>query len=227
MSLEDTDRMCSPKWTLTQLKEVTTRQRASDYLEDFWSGWIAAPMLEPIPHGGWAQLTLACLAVEATASFFRTIDEWKNHDWHNGNSHLSMVRTQSGQEELYSKRAFCSMFELIFGNDVPDGVGVVDLGIVTYGVYRCGLAHRGLSKDEGSAGWLGVIDGQPTVFRNLSDQTRSVLSICPDLFAARIDGWFRSNIISALRDGTSQDVDAAFKSWCDERWGLPTSHWNL
>jgi hypothetical protein len=222
MPLEDKERCVSPKWKLDTLKLATSRAHAAAYLEDFWGGWIAEPMLSPGNHGGWAQLTLACLAVEATAQFYKPFSKWQGLQWSGPDRPVSLEDKKAKHPSLTSTAAFCFMFELIFKGQEPSTIPAHHLSLISYRVFRCGLAHRGLSQDLSTTSlktnWLGVIDGQGIVFRDLSDAGKKVLSVDPPGFAKCVADWFSENITKALRAGGNVDVDEAFKDWCKTRW---------
>ena len=124
------------------------------------------------------------------------------------------------------------MFCEIFAGHEPKSLSRDRLAEVVYKVFRCGLAHRGLSKNCLKTQWLGVIDGQGIIFKDLSHQyavgkTRGVLSIDPGEFAKQVDAWFHSAVLRPLAAGGSGDVDAAFKEWCAQRWEIPTTNWSF
>lgn len=211
------DRLASRQFKLSELQRFGTREEAADYLEDFWSGWIANPMLNPVADGAWAQLTLACLAVEASSYWWRPISRWKGQLFDG-------TKLWKNSHELRSGAAFGFMFCRMFPGDAPNTMSVEELASITYRVFRCGLAHRGLSK---SNAWLGVIEGASRVFRDLSHGNHHVLSVDPHRFAQQVDSWFAAEIVSTLRTGGSKDVDDAFKGWCDDRWEVPTTNWSF
>lgn len=230
MSIPDSERKCSPDWRLDQLGVATSRSDAADYLEDFWSGWIAAPMMNHIPHGGWAQLTLACMAVEASALFWKPYAAWTGVHWVRTGKPDLPVQKPAGtrlHDEFHSEAAFGCMFCEVFRGKEPATIALRDLAQVTYKVFRCGLAHRGLSKDCLDSEWLGVIGGQQRVFKDLSGTDQCVLSIDPDKFSECVDSWFQAEVLSRLRNGGAPDIDGAFKSWCGERWNVAETNWDF
>jgi hypothetical protein len=226
--LRDDERWVSPSWKLDGLKKINTLHDAANYFQDYWDGWIAAPMLGSIANGGWARMTLACLSVEACAYFWRPISSWQGVAWPQAGSKRLVWRSV---DELWSGTAFCWMFREVFTTEAPASIPIDTLADVAYDAFRCGLAHRGLSKNAASsrhvAGpWHGVIDGQVEIFRDLSDGTGNVLSVDPDKFAARVNHWFQVQILGALRMRSNVDVANAFKEWCERRWGIPSSTWS-
>jgi hypothetical protein len=233
MLIPDHERCCSPHWRLDRLKKAVTRHEATDYLADYWTGWIAMPMRGPIPQGGWAQVTLGCLAVEACAWFLRPYSSWAGVEWpHTTKKPLIIPRSQGAKprslhEQLNSEAAFCWVFRHVFNGYEPQGLSIEKLAEVTYTVFRCSLAHRGLSKDCADSDWLGVIDGQPTVFRHLTNGKEHALSIEPGQFVERIDAWFGQAVLLPLSVGGNSDVDKAFKEWCGERWQISETQWGF
>lgn len=233
MLIPDHERYCSPHWKLDRLNEAVTRQDATDYLTDYWAEWIAKPMRGPIPQGGWAQVTLGCLAVEACAWFLRPYSRWVGTQWpHTSGKPRDIPKDQgpkprSLHERLNSEAAFCWVFRLAFTGYEPQGLTIEKLAEVAYTVFRCNLAHRGLSKDCADSDWLGVIDGQPTVFRYLTDDEEHVLSVDPQQFVERVDAWFRQAVLAPLSVGSSSDIDKAFKEWCGERWQISETQWKF
>lgn len=225
MSINDDDRKVSHSWTLKDLKAAKSSSQAADYLADFWGIWIASPMLK-LGGDGWAQLTLACLAVEATAQFWLPTSKWSNTKWR-GKKVYDM-----GKKELRSEASFCRMFCEIFDGCEPQSIALRKLAEVVYKVFRCGLAHRGLSKDCLNTKWLGVIDGQGVIFKDLSFQVdprtlRFVLSIDPNLFAPQVDNWFKASVLKPLAASQNPDVASAFKEWCSQRWGISMANWSF
>lgn len=230
MVFDDNERCISPRWKLDTLKQATTRTHAATYFIDYWEGWIAAPMSGSGAHGGWAQLTLACLAVEAAAQFWKPISAWKPLTWTRASDSKVLPLVKSG--ELASEAAFSAMFCEIFAGHEPKSLSRDRLAEVVYKVFRCGLAHRGLSKNCLKTKWLGVIDGQGIIFKDLSHQdaagkTKAVLSIDPSEFAKQVDAWFHAAVLRPLAAGGSADVDASFKEWCFLRWEIPTTNWSF
>src|SRR5262245_22749408 len=148
------NRHVSPQWTLAKLRRATSRKAAADYFEDYWQGWIAGPMLGRIDNGGWARLALACIAVESLAYFWKPLAGWQGLQVPGtGGQQLPVL---SGSE-LGSQAAFRWMFREIFSTHSPQGIQPDDLSVIAYKVFRCGLAHRGLSKNCLDTHWLGVI----------------------------------------------------------------------
>jgi hypothetical protein len=119
------------------------------------------------------------------------------------------------------------MFRLVFSGEQPPALTIEQLAEVVYKVFRCGLAHRGLSKDCIDSGWLGVIDGQARIFRHLTDGKQNALSIDPDRFVQHVDAWFRKEVVQVLSVGGAPDIDKAFKEWCGERWEIRETNWNF
>jgi hypothetical protein len=230
MVFNDNERCISPKWKLDTLKQAGNRAHAAAYLTDFWEGWIAAPMNGPGAHGGWAQLTLASLAVEAAAQFWRPTTTWKGVTWTSPSKSQPSQLIKSG--ELASEASFCFMFCEIFAGHEPKSLSRDRLAEVVYKVFRCGLAHRGLSKNCLKTKWLGVIDGQGIIFKDLSHtdalgNTKCVLSIDPCAFAEQVDTWFHTAVLEPLASGGSGDIDAAFKEWCEQRWEKSAKEWSF
>lgn len=230
MTIAADERWASRSWKLDKLKSATSLHEAADYLQDFWDGWIAAPMRGDMAHGGWARLTLACLATEACALYWRPLTQWSGKEWPTPGSGKPVKKSAT---ELASTWAFCWMFREVFRGEEPAGMSIEDLAEVCYRVFRCGLAHRGISKSGGPipgcrapTNWLGVIDGQPEIFRSLGDNSRGIISIDPEKFAERVDYWFQVNVLAAMRSG-STEIAAAFKDWCMERWEIEHTHWTF
>lgn len=228
MPIPSKDRWASPSWKLDALEAATTHRQAVTYFQDFWDGWIAAPMVGPMAHGGWARLTLACLAVEACALFWKPLSEWRRLEWPMPGTGKPLVKSN---DELSSTWAFCWVFREVFKGEEPQGIRIEVLAEVCYRVFRCGLAHRGLSKskepisDGGvTTKWLGVIDGQSEIFRNVGNASLGAVSVDPDKFAARLDHWFQCSVMAGLR-ARDPIVCLAFKEWCEDRWNIAASRW--
>lgn len=217
--------MASSDHTLAQVLALRTRIGAANYIESFWRGWISDPMTAVSGHG-WTEVTLACLAVESSAYFWDEPSGWSARgNWSdaNGTAH-GLVRRRS-PFELASMASFCVMFEEIYAGEQPSGVSLKELAEQVFRVYRCGLAHRGLSHRGARGQYIGMIEGDPKMIRSVGCFSDPALSIDPGLFVRKLQDWFEVAIIGALRSGSNVRVDGAFKAWAEDRWGVPVASW--